>query len=425
MDKVADLSIRLAGIRLKSPVVVASSECAANLSLIQNLVDKKIGAIVTKTYTSPEAFRIRVRPYQFPLHKFGRAYSEGGCLFSLAAPHPEESEAVKKHVSQMAGLCKKSDVKLITSFFEDPAEVPLWIHQAKSFEALGADMLELNFSSPSAAIVFARSFETASHIISEVKQNTSIPVGLKLSPTLEPLEAFVAACEHAGLDFITAHNAPAGIVIDVEKEVPFGAPSIGGYVMGRSFLPYSLGRVVRIKKASNLPVIGVGGIYEASDALQYLLGGCPAVGVGSALYFKGPQMLDSVYAEISDWMVKKGYVSIKEFQGKAFQQIKDPFELKSGEKYPYTIPPQCPYIPRIDKDKCVLCGECETTCIYKVFEVDKDNNRVRIDDDSCWSCGFCVGICPSEAIVLSEKNDKDRIIWDNHGSALPFIPGDN
>jgi dihydroorotate dehydrogenase (NAD+) catalytic subunit len=286
MDKDVDLSIRLADLTFKSPIVVASSECAANLSLIRNLVNKNIGGIVTKTYTSPPAFRIRVRPYQFPLNKFGKAYSHGGCLFSLAAPHPEESQAVKKHVSQMATLCKQSDVKLIASFFEDPADVPLWIKRAKSFEALGADMLELNFSSPSAARVFARRFDSANHIISEVKKNTSIPVGLKLSPTLEPLETFVAACENAGLDFITAHNAPGGIVIDVEKEVPFGAPSIGGYVMGRSFLPYSLGRVVRIKKTSNLPVIGVGGIYEAQDALQYLLGGCPMVGIGSALYFK-------------------------------------------------------------------------------------------------------------------------------------------
>ena len=91
MDKDVDLSIRLAGLKFKSPIVVASSECAANLSQTQNLVDKPIGAIVTKTYTSPQAFRIRVRPYQFPLNKFGKAYSNGGSLFSLAAPHPEDS----------------------------------------------------------------------------------------------------------------------------------------------------------------------------------------------------------------------------------------------------------------------------------------------------------------------------------------------
>ena len=420
MAKDMDLSIRLAGITFKSPIVVASSECAANLTLIENLVDKKIGAIVTKTYTSPEAFRIRVRPYQFPLHKFGKSYSEGGCLFSLAAPHPEDSQVVKKHVSQIADLCKQSDIKLIASFFEDPVDVPLWINRAKSFEALGVDMLELNFSSPSAARVFARSFDTASHIISEVKQNTSIPVGLKLSPTLEPLEAFVAACEHAGLDFITAHNAPAGIVIDVEKEVPFGVPSIGGYVMGRSFLPYSLGRVVRIINASSLPVIGVGGIYEARDALQYLLGGCPTVGIGSALYFKGPQILDTIYAQISNWMLKKGYASIKEFQGKALHLIKDPQDLKSGEKYPYAVPPQCPYTPQIDTDSCVMCGDCETSCIYNVFKVEKDKKQVRIDGNRCWSCGFCVGICPSEAITLRDRNHKDRVIWNNQGLALPF-----
>lgn len=420
MDKDVDLSIRLAGLTFKSPIVVASSECASNLSQVQNLVNKNIGGIVTKTYTSPPAARIRVRPYQFPLNKFGKAYSTGGCLFSLAAPHPEDSQAVKKHVSQMADLCRPSDVKLIASFFEDPSDVPLWIKQARSFEALGADMLELNFSSPSAARVFARSFDSASHVITEVKKNTSIPVGLKLSPTLEPLEAFAAACEDAGLDFITAHNAPGGIVIDVEKEVPFGAPSLGGYVMGRSFLPYSLGRVVRIKKASNLPVIGVGGIYEAPDALQYLLGGCPMVGIGSALYFKGPRILDTLYSEISNWMVKKGYRSIDEFLGKAFKQIKDPPHLKAAEKHPHTIPPECPYVPVVGEHTCLYCAECETTCIYQVFKVDKDNKQVWIDEDKCWSCGFCVGICPTGAIELRDRRNKKRVIWNNQGLAVPF-----
>jgi dihydroorotate dehydrogenase/ferredoxin len=420
MNTDVDLSAQLAGLSFKSPIVVASSECAANLSLIKNLVDKNIGAIVTKTYTSPAAFRIRVRPYQFPLNKFGKAYSNGGCLFSLAAPHPEDSETVRLHVSQMAGLCKESDLKLIASFFEDPADIPLWISQAKSFETLGADMLELNFSSPSAAKVFAQSFESAAQIISEVKKNISIPVGLKLSPTIEPLEVFVATCENAGLDFITAHNAPSGIFIDVEKEVPFGTPSIGGYVMGRLFLPYSLGRVVRMRKASNIPVIGVGGIYEGQDALQYLLCGCPMVGIGSAMYFKGAQILDNLYRDIANWMAQKGYNSIEEFQGKAFNLIKDPPNLKSKEKYPFTIPPACPYVPVVDEDACVFCGECETTCIYNVFKIDKNKKQISIDEDKCWSCGFCVGICPTGAIELRDRSSKQIVIWENKGMAATF-----
>jgi len=421
MNKEADLSVQLAGLPFKSPIVVASSECAADLSLIKRLVDKPIGAIVTKTYTSSAAFRIRVRPYQFPLNKFGRAYSKGGCLFSLAAPHPEDSQTVKKRVSQMADLCKQSDLKLIASFFEDPADIESWISQAQSFETLGVDMLELNFSSPSAAKAFAQSLETAGRIIAEVRKNTSIPIGLKLSPTIEPLEIFVAICENAGLDFITAHNAPGGIIIDVEKEAPFGAPSIGGYVMGRSFLPYSLCRVVRIKKASNVPIIGVGGIYEAQDALQYLLCGCPLVGVGSAMYFKGPQVLETLHKDIAKWMQKKGYWSIEEFRGKAFNLIRDPPQIKSKEKYPFAVPPECPYVPVVDADACMFCGECETTCIYSVFKVDRRKKQVSTEEDKCWSCGFFVGICPTGAVELRDRSSKQRVIWNNQGMAAPFI----
>ncbi len=416
----ADLAVEMAGLRFKSPILVASSECGSNLSMLKHLTDRNIGGIVTKTFTSPPEFRVRVRPYQFPLNKFGKAYEEGGCLYSLAAPHVEDDAAVKVHVSQMAGHCKSSSLILIVSFFEDPQNVALWIRQAKAFEEIGADMLELNFSSPSAARIFSQSFQTAGDIISRVKKNTSIPIGLKLSPTLEPLETFVTTCVDAGLDFISAHNAPSGIVIDVEKEVPFGAPSLGGYVMGRAFLPYSLGRIVRIRKVADIPVIGVGGIYEAQDALQYILCGCPLVSIGSAMYFEGPQILDTLHKGISDWMQAKGYRTISEFQGKAFKHIKDPVSLKSEEKYPYTTPPDCPYVPVIDQDMCTLCGTCETTCIYSVFTVDERESTVLIDENKCWSCGFCVGICPAAAIELRDRKNNDRLIWNNRGFAESF-----
>ena len=420
MQTIADMSVKVAGLSFKSPIVVASSECAANLTLLKNWTNRKIGAVVTKTYTSPPEFRMRVRPYQFPLNKFGKAYAQGGCLYSLAAPHVEDSQTVKAHVSQMAEHCRASSVVLIASFFEDPQNNDLWVKQAKAFERCGADMLELNFSSPSAAKIFSHSFESAGRIIARVKKHTSIPIGLKLSPTLEPLEVFIKACAEAGLDFVTAHNAPGGIMIDIENEVPFGAPALGGYVMGRAFLPYSLGRIVRIRKAVDVPIIGVGGIYEAQDALQYLLCGCPLIGIGSALYFKGPQVLDDIYNGITDWMQQKGYETVSQFQGNAFAHIKDPTRLKSREKHPYTTPPDCPYVPVIDDQLCTHCGICETTCIYDVFTVDKKKPMVFVDEDKCWSCGFCVGICPSKAIELRDRTSKQNLIWNNQGLARSF-----
>ena len=420
MASAVDLSVELAGIEFKSPIIVASSECGSNVSMLKQLTDKKIGGIVTKTFTSSPDFRIRVRPYQFPLNKFGKAYAEGGCLYSLAAPHVETIQTVHDHVSSMAEHCRASSLVLIASFFENPQNADLWINQAKAFEENGADMLELNFSSPSAASVFSKSFRAAGDIIFQVKKHTSIPVGLKLSPTLEPLEEFVSTICDAGLDFITAHNAPGGIVIDVDAEEPFGAPTMGGYVIGRAFLPYSLGRVVRIRMAADIPIIGVGGIYEAQDALQYLLCGCPLIGIGSAMYFKGSQVLDTLHAGISEWMQAKGYVTVDEFKGNAFRYVKIPGKIKSGEKYPYTTPPDCPYIPTIDTEVCTLCGTCETTCIYQVFTVDEGQSKVFVDGSKCWSCGFCVGICPAGAIELRDRHQKNLLIWDNQGVAKSF-----
>ena len=292
MASAADLSVEMAGLRFKSPILVASSEYGSNVSMLQHLTDRKIGGIVTKTFTSAPDFRIRVRPYQFPLNKFGKAYAEGGCLYSLAAPHVEANQTVQAHVSRMAARCQASSLVLIVSFFEDPQNVDLWIDQASAFEKIGADMLELNFSS--------------------------------------------------------------------------------------------------------------------------------LVGIGSAMYFEGPQILDTLHDGISDWMQTKGYAAVSEFQGKALRHIKNPGSLKSEEKYPYTTPPDCPYVPVIDTAVCTLCGTCETTCIYQVFAVDERQSKVFIDENKCWSCGFCVGICPAGAIELRDRQNKDRLIWNNQGVAESF-----
>jgi dihydroorotate dehydrogenase (NAD+) catalytic subunit len=415
-----DTSVHMAGVTFKTPVLVSSSEYTSSPPLFERLIQRPIGGIVTKTFTSLPGHRIRVRPYQFPLNAFGKGYREGKCLFSLAAPHVEDMDRVMEQIPSISNICRHASVKLIVSYFEDPSEVSLWVAHAKAFEAAGADLLELNFSSPSAVRVFSSSSAASSRIISRVKESLSIPVGLKLSPTLEPLEASAAAWSKAGLDFVTAHNAPSGILIDVEREVPFGAPTIGGFVIGRAFLPYSLARIVRIKRATDLSIIGVGGIYNANDALQYLLCGCSLVGVGSALYFQGPGILDEIHKGIGLWMGKKGYKAVNEFAGKVLPMIKDSVALQSIEAYPFTMPPHCPYIPVIDEEKCNLCGICQRSCIYGALKVSKTDSRILVDENLCWSCGLCVGLCPSGAIELRDRSNRDKVIWKNEGMAASF-----
>ncbi|MFH1114470.1 MAG: 4Fe-4S binding protein [Pseudomonadota bacterium] len=414
-----DTSVKVLGLRFRSPILVSSSEAAFDASQCSDLIRRPIGGIITKTFTSDPANRIRLRPYQFPLKRFGRAY--GDALFSLAAPHVEDMETVFHRVRSMAEVCHRDSRVLIASFFEDPHDMPLWLDRAMKFQDMDADMLELNFSSPSAAKVFAGNVNRSTEIIERVKSSVSIPVGLKLSPTLEPLEALIQRWTNAGLDFITAHNAPGGVFIDVDNMVPFGAPCIGGYVSGKSFLPYSLARVIRIRRVTTIPVIGVGGIQDSDDALQYLLAGCPLVGVGSALYFHGPERLNHIYQGMTDWMEKKAYHAVSQFTGKVFPLIRDASVLKSTENCPFAMPPDCPYVPVIDPDRCTRCGTCAKACIYNALIFTGKEEKIVVDDARCWSCGFCVGVCPTGAVELRERTDLEKSIWNNRGMASPFV----
>ena len=205
----------------------------------------------------------------------------------------------------------------------------------------------------------------------------------------------------------------------MEREVPYGAPVIGGYLVGRPFLPVSLARAVQILKSVDLPVFGVGGIFGWSDALQYLLCGCSLVQVGTAAYMEGIGIFEKINQGIASWMERKEYSSISDFRGKVLKRIIPISELKKRETAPYSVPPETPYRPKIDRKRCNLCGTCARTCFYQVFHFDRKKKIMSIEKDRCWSCGFCVGICPEGAIVLVDKHT-NRTVWNGKGLATPF-----
>lgn len=416
-----DVSTVVAGVRFRSPLVVSSSECTADLDMVRRLCEGPVGALVTKTFTSNSAQKVRVRPYQFPLQVLGKGFREGKALYSLAAPHVEDVDAWSRKVSRMADISRDAGVVLVASFFEDPEAVDLWVATARRLEEAGADMLELNFSCPHVSQAFAQGFESAVRILRAVLTSSVLPVGVKIGPTLEPLESAAVTLEETGAAFLTAHNAPGGIVVDVDREEPFGAPAVGGYAPGRAFLPMSLARVVRVRKASTLPVVGVGGVSNHRDALQYVLVGCPLVGVGSALYFEGPALMERLHRGLMRWMRQKGYATLEGVIGRVFPQIENVAALGARELHPYSVPPDCPYIPVADAEACTGCETCVRGCIYGALEIN-EAGCVEVDADRCWSCGFCVGVCPEGALSLRDRRDPDLVVWNNQGTAQPFVP---
>lgn len=417
-----DLSIKIAGIVFKNPVLPSASELVFDGKSAKMVAEAGVGGIVTKTFTSPPEYRIRLRPYQFPLARFGSAFRRSGSFYSLATPHVEDMDVViEKNVPEMAQVCKSKGIPLIVSFYEKPGEITAWKKVAKGMERAGAGMLELNFSSPTMKGELEKDLKSSFRIIESVAKSSNIPFGIKISPMMEPLVNAVKGWAKRDISFITAHNAPSGIYVDVEEEVPFGAPAVGGYLVGRPFLPISLARVVQVLKTVDIPVFGVGGIFTWSDALQYLLCGCSIIEVGTAAYTEGIDVFKKIKKGINSWMERKGYTSISDFRGKVLSKIVSTAELKVREKAPHTLPPATPYIPKIDEKKCTICGACSKSCFYQVFRIDRKKRIVAIEEDRCWSCGLCVGICPEKAIVLVDRMTGKKVIWDGVGLATPFL----
>ncbi len=413
-----DLKVEVAGVVFKNPILPAASELVFDGSSAKRVAQAGVGGLVTKTFTTAPEFRIRLRPYQFPLAHFDPAFKKSGSFYSLASPHVQEMDTViEKNLPEIVHVCKEYGIPLIVSFYERPNDWTAWKRVAIRLERAGANMLELNFSSPTMKGELEKNIKCSFRIIETVARSSHIPLGVKISPMLEPLIDTLRAWKERGVSFITAHNAPSGIYIDVDLEIPYGAPTLGGYLIGRPFLPVSLARIVQILKAVEIPVIGVGGIFTGKDALQYFLCGSSLVQVATAAYLEGLGVFRKIHQDLISWMKKKGYSSFSEFRGKVLPKIIPSAELKKKERFPYALPPEIPYLPKIDHSKCILCQSCCRSCFYEVLHLEKE--KIRVEGDRCWGCGLCVGICPRKAISLIHQKTGETI-WKGEGIAAPF-----
>jgi len=173
---------------------------------------------------------------------------------------------------------------------------------------------------------------------------------------------------------------------------------------------------------------------------------CPVLSAASELVFDG-KSAEKVATSGVGGIVTKTFTSSPEFRIRLrpyqFPLTRfDPALKKSGSLYslasphvedidvvmrknvpeiaPYSVPPETPYRPKIDRKRCNLCGTCARTCFYQVFHFDRKKKIMSTEKDRCWSCGFCVGICPEGAIVLVDKHT-NRTVWNGKGLATPFL----
>lgn len=301
-----DMSVALRNIRLKNPTVLASGILGVTGDLLINAANAGAGAVTTKTI-----FLKQRDGNKSPVV----AEYEHGLLNCIGLPCPGIEESVKE-----VQLAKKAGIVLIASVGGKDTEE--FIKVAQLCEKAGADALELNFSCPHAEAGLGANIqynrELAGNVVAAVKKNVSVPVAVKLTAEFKIAEIAKIA-EAAGADMIACSNSVGpGMIIDINTGKPVLSNKEGG-VSGPAIKPIALRAVYQIAKNTNLPIIGIGGICTGKDALEFIMAGASAVGVGTSVVYQDLGAFEKINNEMREYLEEKGYKKLEEIRGLALR----------------------------------------------------------------------------------------------------------
>ena len=296
------LSVSIAGIKMKTPVMTASGTFGFGLEYTDYVDLNKIGALVVKgTTLAPRSGNNGRRIAETP----------AGMLNSIGLENP----GVDEFLANTLPLLSEYDVPVIVNMSGNTVEE--YGELAARLTVKGIAGVELNISCPNVkegGIAFGTNCDSASAVVRQVKENTNLPVIVKLSPNVTDIVAMAQAVEAAGADAISLINTLLGMSIDIHKWRPVLGNVVGG-LSGPAVKPIAIRMVWQVAQAVSVPIIGMGGIVTAEDAIEFMLAGASAVAVGTA-NFVDPRASQSVADGIKDYLVQRGLNHVSQLVGK-------------------------------------------------------------------------------------------------------------
>lgn len=400
-----DLSVEIAGLKLKNPLMNAACPISRDADAMMQLVDAGVGAVVAKTISVKPAIvprpsmgvvdrgisrvhilktikpgDVRVQVAESGNYRFIYAFLNAELWSDIPAEHYLEREypVIKKY-------CSEKGVIFIASIGYTPEELSLL---GPKVEKAGAQAIEFSTH------YIGRDYRPIVEAAKALRESVSIPIFAKLSPFTPNIPELVKELEKIGVDGVVATNTigPA-LHIDVETGMPIvGGPYGYGWMSGPALKPLALAVVAEVALNSKLPIIGVGGITRGADVVEYIMVGATAAQICTAALLEGPGVFRRVLSELEDWMKKHGYTSIYDFKGKALKYI------KPEPRRVYAKPPV------VDLKKCIGCGFCEQVCNYHAVKVVEESGKRHavVDPVKCYGCGLCTTVCPTRAIHFVE-----------------------
>lgn len=382
-----DKSVSYAGIKLAHPIIAASAGTTRDAEQAVKCEDSGYSAMVLKSVQEEVIMRYNPFP-RFAVLRSGLKGYQSTTFYSYEQAYYGDIDNYAETVRRSK---ERVSIPVIASI--NCIHPETWPQYAVACEQAGADALEIVPSCPTGLLIRDPSNDNHSialAALSACKKAVKIPVIPKMSGQIaNPM--YTAVCLDAeGADGLTMINRSTGIEIDIETQRPIlfgGLSGHGGSWALNAVLRWIIVTYPQIKA----PISATGGIMTGSDTIKCLLVGANTVQIATAMYLKGYGHVQTMLAEINDYMERKGIHALSDIIGVAGKN------MLTMEQYDR----RTRYFASCDRDTCTACGRCEPVCIYDAIQFT--DKKPTMDRDKCDGCALCASVCPAGAITLHVK----------------------
>lgn len=294
-------SVTIAGVTFKNPVMTASGTFGSGMEYSEFVDLNKLGAVVTKGVAN-------VPWFGNPTPRI--AETHGGMLNAIGLQNPGIDVFIKRDIP----FLKQFDTRIIVNVCGKTVEDYLEVVEKLSDQPV--DMLEINVSCPNVkegAIAFGQKADALFNITEQIKKHAKQSVIMKLSPNVTDIGEMAKAAEAGGADALSLINTITGMKIDIHKRC-FALANRTGGLSGPAIKPVAVRMVYQAARAVQIPIIGMGGIANAEDAIEFMLAGATAIAVG-AMNFVNPYTTEEIVQGMEEYMERYKLEDIRELIG--------------------------------------------------------------------------------------------------------------